>query len=379
MNATSPKVNAPWESDDCFPEKPPGHDYGYLEKGKFVGCSREKLIERCSGLDLPEIELVWHPETLRLVPVRATVLLKDALRDREHATLKHNAKIAAFNVLVFVVGGLATHHHKEYFVLAVFFAFFTGVLPLFESWRELRNFDQTDWDSVSQITPYDRYVTWIVTRSTTVTWSLLVLISVLWAIETLTGTERATLLAGLMKRETWDGQWWRIFTAPLLHGNFPHFLFNASALWGLGRLTEALAGRYRLAIVFAFSAIGGGLFSLFFTYSSSVGASGGLLGLIGFLLVLGARRRSVLPPGFVRIFWINVALVAVMGIVAHGVVDNAAHLGGFLFGVWAGALMIPAQGSLPLPASRTVTALGVLSFIGTVGAALFAACKILKF
>jgi membrane associated rhomboid family serine protease len=210
------------------------------------------------------------------------------------------------------------------------------------------------------------------------TWTLLSIIGTVGALQLLVDFDRSVRIAGLVKSELRHGQWWRLFTAPFLHGNLIHFIFNASALLGLGRLTEALAGRSRLATVFAASAIGGSVFSLFLMpHSISVGASGGLLGLIGFLLVLGYRRRSLLPPGFVRAFVINVALVVVMGIVAFSIIDNASHLGGFLCGATAAAIMVRPQGSLPLQSSRRSKVAGIVSFAGMICFAFFAACKML--
>jgi hypothetical protein len=58
----------PWEKEDAFPEKPVDKDYGYVLHGKFVGCSHEELIRKCSSRELPQIHLVWCPESPRVVP-----------------------------------------------------------------------------------------------------------------------------------------------------------------------------------------------------------------------------------------------------------------------------------------------------------------------
>lgn len=411
------EVNAPWETEECFPEKPPGSAYGYWERGKPVACSQEELQTRCSGLERPGVELVWHPDAPRLVTVWSVPFLQGALRTREKATIQHNLKLAAFNVLVFCLFGINARGHGGYFTLFLFFGFFFGIFPLYQSWRELRRFDQIKWDSAAESNPFDRYDAWVGSRPAPMTWSLLGIITYIgllglsMGIISLTqvidsaglqspwtriltspgrtleflleasnaGFAHSTQTAGLVKSAVREHhQWWRLFTAPFLHGSLLHFLFNASALVGLGRLVEALAGWTRLALVFAISALGGSLLSLYLMpHATSVGASGGLLGLIGFLLVLGYRRKALLPPEFVRLFVMNVALVVVMGIVARGVIDNAAHLGGFLCGVLAGALMVPAAGRLPLPATSFSKTAGILASAGLMGSAIFAACKIL--
>jgi len=376
-------TGVPWESEECFPEKPVGQDYGYLERGKFVGCTREQLIARCSGMELPDVELVWHPGSPRLVPVMTVDFLLDSLRIREKAVLRQNMRVAGFNVLVFLVCGLVVLKHGEnlsngYFILVVCFGVLFGVWPMWDSWKDLRNFDKMKWDTSAAATAFDRYAAWVGTRSSRVTWLIMGAIALVGLAQVIVSTN-SIYQAGLVKQAVLkNGQWWRLATAPFLHGGLIHFVFNASALIGLGRLAEALAGGRRVAIVFAFSALGGGILSLFFLpHSTSVGASGGLLGLIGFLLVLGWRRKTILPPGFVRIFVINVILVAVMGAVAYSVVDNAAHFGGFLCGVASGLIMVKTNSRMPLPATVWSKMLGILSISLIILSALFATCKIL--
>ena len=74
----------PWESDDALPLKPADKgDYGYLRMGRLVGASREELIRRCSVPEVPEIQLVWHPDSDRLVEVSDVPFLQEALRERD--------------------------------------------------------------------------------------------------------------------------------------------------------------------------------------------------------------------------------------------------------------------------------------------------------
>jgi membrane associated rhomboid family serine protease len=369
-----------WDSEDCFPVKPTGEAYGYLEKGKFKGCTRERLIQRCSSLETPEIELVWHPGAERLVPIMTVDFLQGGLRAREKEVLRHNLNIGLFNVVVFTLFGLSfltrtIQIQEGYVALVICFGLLFGVWPLWESWRDLRRFDATQWDASPM--PYDRYAAWVSTRICRVTWLILACLGAVFVVQAI--APNSTFRAGLVKPfVTQAGQWWRLFTAPFLHGGLPHFIFNASALLGLGRLAEALAGGRRMALVFALAAFGGGVFSLLFMpHTTSVGASGGLTGLIGFLLILGWRRKAILPPGFTRMFVLNIILVAVMGAVAYSVVDNAAHLGGLLFGIGCGFVMVPRDAKLPLPPSPLAGVCGVVAIAVLVLSALFASCKIL--
>ena len=66
--------------------------------------------------------------------------------------------------------------------------------------------------------------------------------------------------------------------------------------------------------------------------AASVGASGGVLGLVGFLLVVAVRHRSFLPPDLAKSIIRSVLFMAALGFLAKDYIDNAAHAGGFIVG-----------------------------------------------
>ncbi len=72
-----------------------------------------------------------------------------------------------------------------------------------------------------------------------------------------------------------------------LHGDGLHILLNALALWALGRLCEALYGPARFLWLFLMSGICGACFSWLGGNESSVGASGGIFGLMGAAITPG--------------------------------------------------------------------------------------------
>jgi membrane associated rhomboid family serine protease len=167
--------------------------------------------------------------------------------------------------------------------------------------------------------------------------------------------QKSVAFAGLTKPLPDVSQWWRLFTSVLLHGHWLHLLVNFYALLTLGRLMEVHSRRVYLPIVFVISAIVGSWFTL--QWSSwthvggiSVGASGGLMGLIGFLAILGIRRRDVLPGGFAGNIAANIVLIGAIGLASQGrsgmQVDNACHLGGVCAGLALGFAMIPRKLSL---------------------------------
>ena len=152
----------------------------------------------------------------------------------------------------------------------------------------------------------------------------------------------SALLAGFVKQFFREGQYWRILTGAALHGGAMHLFFNSYALYALGRLIETLSNRAHLAVVFLLSAIGGGILSLIFLPEiPSVGASGGIVGFLGYLTVYGFKRRKLLPDGFLKNMLFNIGFIAFVGIFLMSNVDNFGHLGGLIVGTVYGLIQIP--------------------------------------
>jgi membrane associated rhomboid family serine protease len=176
------------------------------------------------------------------------------------------------------------------------------------------------------------------------------------------------------------GEYWRILTGAALHGGFIHIFFNGQALYGFGGLIEYLSNRAHLAIVFVLAIIGGGLCSLvFMPDGNSVGASGGIMGLIGYLAIYGYRRKRQLPPDFLKSMLINVGFIAAFGLIAYQIVDNFAHIGGFIVGAIYGFLQIPRDLTKnPREAGAVVELLGYAAMIVFVFTCIFSILLLLK-
>ncbi len=188
-------------------------------------------------------------------------------------------------------------------------------------------------------------------------------------------------IAGLVKPLVWEkGDWWRILTSGTLHAGFLHIFFNGYALNGFGNLIEFLSNRAHLAIVFVLSIIGGGLFSLL-NYDSlpSIGASGGIMGLIGYLAIYGFRRRRQLMPGFLKSMITNIGFIAAFGLVAYQIVDNFAHLGGLLVGAFYGYFQVPKDlNQNPREVSTFTKTFGYLALAVFIGASVLTICLLLR-
>jgi len=103
------------------------------------------------------------------------------------------------------------------------------------------------------------------------------------------------------------------------------------------------------------------------------------MGLVGFLAVLGYRRKEILPPGFFKSILINICFIGVIGLVGFAIIDNAAHLGGLIAGVVCGLLVIKKDVDTHLAnMSRLVKVLGLASLLVIAMISLFSIVMILK-
>lgn len=149
-----------------------------------------------------------------------------------------------------------------------------------------------------------------------------------------------------------DDEWYRLVVPVFLHAGLVHFALNMAALFFIGGALERRHGTAETILVFLLAAVGGNIAStLFMSPSISVGASGGIFGMLGVcladivinldLLTL-KNRRDVLDPahnGFPYgsvLFWlfIEVTLNILLGFTPF--VDQFAHMAGLLFGIGFG-------------------------------------------
>src|SRR5437868_1684527 len=183
----------------------------------------------------------------------------------------------------------------------------------------------------------------------------------------LVGDEYSAFVAGFYKPFFIKyHEYWRILTGATIHGGLIHVAMNGYALLLFGKLVEMLSNRAHLAIVFLLACIGGGLLSLYFIPDGvSVGASGGIVGLLGYITVYAFRRRKFIAPEFRKSLLINIGFLFFFGLVLFNVVDNYGHLGGLIVGLAYGFIQIPSdeyvdpRQALPVTRVVGVVALGI--------------------
>ena len=177
------------------------------------------------------------------------------------------------------------------------------------------------------------------------TYILVAAIAVVALVQFGTGLEQSIDAAGFDKRAFLQGhQYWLILTGAATHGSVAHILMNGYAFYSFGKIFELLSNKAHLAIVFLLSAIGGGILSLIFLPNGvSVGASGGIVGLIGYLAVYAFRRRQFITPEFRKNLLINIGFILVFGLVLYQTIDNFGHIGGLITGALYALIQVPSD------------------------------------
>ena len=195
-------------------------------------------------------------------------------------------------------------------------------------------------------------------------YSLIGIFVLIWLIESQVATGQRPRLdsVGLGALIQWpagsgvSNEWWRYVSYAFLHdpGSVLHVGFNCFAMFFAGRLAEQLYGRLVFLTVFIASAVGGGL--LWTTVGAlassnslqagvTVGASGGICGLFGLLLVTGRVQGRNVPAGVVHVVQRyalqSLGLTLIVGFLMAGVINNWAHGGGAATGALLGLLFPP--------------------------------------
>jgi membrane associated rhomboid family serine protease len=179
----------------------------------------------------------------------------------------------------------------------------------------------------------------------TVTVAIVALSSVI-SLTALTATDGQAIfdLLWLDKAAVAAGEYWRLWTVTVLHGDLLHLLFNMYALWLAGPIVERWYGRVRfLAFYLACAAAGSVASFVFGGDAPAVGASGAIFGLFGILLAAGRLHNPVDRQSRALVGQIGMLIVInlAFGFASGGSIDNAAHLGGLVAGLWLGALVLP--------------------------------------
>jgi rhomboid protease GluP len=157
------------------------------------------------------------------------------------------------------------------------------------------------------------------------------------------------------------GEWFRLFTATLLHGGLEHIVFNGIAFWFAGSVLEKLLGRAWLLALFFLGGLGGSLMSLLINDRGivSIGASGAIMAMIAAALVVAYRypsgsRHQVQSPmsrmlnpsgsrGQVQFRMLRMLIPSLLPLAVgakDGGIDYAAHFGGAITGFLISGILL---------------------------------------
>jgi rhomboid protease GluP len=220
-------------------------------------------------------------------------------------------------------------------------------------------------------------------RAAASTWTLVAAMLAVWCVEAaVTGQVHAgrpigLLSLGALPNVTVAGRggssdWWRYVSSALLHQSPLQLAGNAVGVLVVGTMIERLYGRLVTLATFTLAAVAAG--GLWVVASSAgvvprgtytVGASAGLCGLIGLLVMFGRSRHARDDPRMAATA--RVRALAATGLLLIGgsalpSVNNLAHAAGLCCGLLVGGPLpaLPSHGGRPLrPAERALLVLVV--------------------
>ncbi len=393
-----------WARPDTFPAAPTG--CGWVDgKGRRHPCAtREELLGVIGADGDARVALVWVPE-------RSHMLLPEELPGATAVVLDSRKRMATGDLLEaqdrlrwfgWLLGGLCAYMFYQAWRLApdgmdasgksafglralrdsvsvgiallmfLIFAF----IPWYQARKRLRELTNWTADDIAALVPVLRFETWLHAQRAPVTKLMFGMIALVGLAQLLPGDSLRA--AGLLKPEYLHGKVWRLFTAPFLHGNLIHFLLNMAALLYLGRRMEVFARWPHVPLVFLLAACIGGEASARFIALPSVGASGGLMGWLGFLLVFESLHGRLVPRRARRRLLAGVLLTALIGLVGYRLIDNAAHAGGLFAGMLYALIVFPKSASPNRPGSTLTDRIaGGLALVFLAGCAWLAIMKII--
>lgn len=398
-----------WARADALPPKPAEtaeSGYGFIDhKGNQHPAESEDDLVGKAEKSRDGVNLVWAPDAEYMRVPEEVPALHKVLRARRRKFTERDISDGVRMGLVFGAALLWTlyaawsngdktleslYSHQLTGLAALLLLIF-GLLPLYEGWKMRRLLARTRASDMAEEIPEARFDAWLERRKIPVTWFLLVGLFLVELVQLYIdrgggGITTSIQQAGQLKTKAADfpaiqdaDAWWRVLTASVLHGNPIHFLMNAAGILYLGRRTEALARWPHLLIVFVAAMWVGGVASArLMPNDPAVGASGGLMGLLGFMLVFESLHRNLVPRPARRRLLAGLALMGAIGLLGMSFIDNAAHAGGLLAGVLYAVIVFPRSSSAMRPSAMGKDKIaGVVAGLAFLAICVFSCVKIL--
>lgn len=376
-----------WAQARAFP--PADEGWGWVDrKGRKNGCRDFEELQAAIIDDAgARVDMVWTPEYSHWVlpeevPSLAPALKEARLRWAEWEITEGLRQMAIFGAFMLIFVGFSWLTQRPIltfgplgFALLLFLLF--GFIPWYQGKKRRARAMRWQLDGALPDVSELRFETWLSIQRAPVTRGMLGLMGVVGLAQWLGPYDlmSGVQAAGLTKVDGRPEDAWRLATAPWMHGHVIHFLFNAAALAYLGKRLELLVGWAHVVLVFALASWVGGECSASLMEQPSLGASGGLLGMLGFLLVFEWRHPELVPVSARRRLLAGLALTALLGAVGYQFIDNAAHGGGTLAGMVYAWLLFPRSESARRPmkhwADRVAGAIAAAACVFSVGLAVY--------
>jgi len=149
-------------------------------------------------------------------------------------------------------------------------------------------------------------------------------------------------LCGMGGFEDHPNQWVRFILPIFLHCGIIHILINLIFQVRTGIQMERDFGTWRMMIIYMASGIFGFAFGADISYAvPSVGCSGALYGLLACLLLDLIQNWKLIVNPMKELIKMLIIIVFSLGIGLLPFVDNFAHVGGFITGIFSGLIFMP--------------------------------------
>lgn len=161
-----------------------------------------------------------------------------------------------------------------------------------------------------------------------VTWTIMALCIVIFALQQVTGGTLTRALAFLAGRPYVETEPWRMITYAFVHGGIVHIGLNMLSLFLFGPSLERSIGRVRYLALYLVSALGGSVAVLLISPGGSVvGASGAIFGLLGAVFII-QRRLGGNTTQLLVFIGLNLAI----GFLPGTNISWQGHIGGLVAG-----------------------------------------------
>lgn len=315
------------------------------------------LFKNCDGMSLKEIreilsfgaELSQHKK--KKVKSRQTVVVLTFSGKISKETIKQILDIKAGNKRNYHLIIIDAYKKKTHYKLLYFPVFFLDLIFYLKKYT--KSFDPNNLSvpietshEINIIENLENFQLNLFKSKAYMTWFLIFINIIMWfLVEIIPPSQNSGILIAYGAKTApliWSGEIWRLVTPVFLHVGFFHLFVNCIIIYILGTLLESVLGHWRMLLVYLFSGAVGNLLSLRFSPHLSAGASSGVFGILGAIIVYGLTYKKMIPRNFYKviIFYLLPFLVYNLSLgFWYSRTDNYAHIGGLIGGTLISAVM----------------------------------------